>query len=67
MTKDQNFKMRLDERDRERLETLAEHYSVPAASVVRILLKREADAIAREALTAPNPRRTKIKRGGGGR
>ena len=61
MAKELSFKMRLDERDRARLETLAEHYSVPAASVIRILVKREADAIAREALETPRPRPARAK------
>ena len=65
MVKELSFKMRLDERDRARLEMLAEHYSVPAASVVRILVKKEVDALERDALGLPKPRGTaKSKRGG---
>jgi antitoxin component of RelBE/YafQ-DinJ toxin-antitoxin module len=45
MAKEITFKMRLDEKDKARLDALAEHYSVPVASVIRILTKREADAL----------------------
>jgi predicted DNA-binding protein len=61
MAKELMFKMRLDEKDRERLNLLAEHYSAPAATVVRILVKERADAIAREALSLSKPAR-KAKR-----
>jgi hypothetical protein len=45
MTKDLMFKLRLDEADRERLEKLAEHYSAPAATVVRMLIKEKHDEV----------------------
>jgi hypothetical protein len=45
MTKDLMFKLRLDETDRERLEKLAEHYSAPAATVVRMLIKEKHDEV----------------------
>jgi predicted DNA-binding protein len=60
MAKELMFKMRLDEKDRERLNLLAEHYSAPAATVVRILVKERADAVAREAQSLPKA--TKKKR-----
>jgi predicted DNA-binding protein len=55
MAKGLTFKMRLDEGDRERLDMLAEHYSAPAATVVRILVKEKALAVAREAIELPKP------------
>lgn len=45
MAKDQMFKLRLDAADRARLEAVAEHLSAPAATAIRMLVKREADAI----------------------
>lgn len=45
MAKELMFKLRLDEADRGRLDALAEHYSAPAATVIRMLVKRDADAI----------------------
>jgi predicted DNA-binding protein len=57
MAKGLVFKMRLDEQDRERLNVLAEHYSAPAATVVRILVKEKVDALAREALETPKSRK----------
>lgn len=47
MAKDLMFKLRLDEADRKRLEILSEHFSAPAATVVRMLVKREADAVSK--------------------
>jgi hypothetical protein len=46
MPKDLVFKMRLDVADKERLDQLALHYSAPAATVVRMLVKRDADEVA---------------------
>ncbi len=45
MPKGQTFKLRLDDEDRARLEQVAKHYSLPIASLVRMLVKREADAL----------------------
>jgi len=45
MAKDKTFNLRLDEKDRERLDAVAEHYSAPAATVVRILIKEKYDAL----------------------
>ncbi len=39
------FKLRLDAQDRQRLDALAEHYSAPAATVLRILIKKEFDSM----------------------
>jgi hypothetical protein len=46
MAKELVFKMRLDEADRKRLDELAEHYSAPAATVVRMLIKEKCDEVA---------------------
>ena len=45
VTKDLMFKLRLDDHDKKRLDALAEHYSAPAATVVRILIKEKFDAV----------------------
>lgn len=39
------FKMRLDAEDRERLDAVAAHYSAPAATAIRILIKEKCDSI----------------------
>src|SRR5688500_5881786 len=43
MAKELVFKMRLDTQDRARLDRISAHYSAPAATVVRMLIKREDD------------------------
>ena len=43
MAKDKTFNLRLDEQDRARLDMLSAHYSAPAATVVRILIKEKVD------------------------
>lgn len=45
MAKTLMFKLRLDDADRERLDRVAEQYSAPAATVIRILIKKEFDAL----------------------
>lgn len=45
VTKDLVFRMRLDDQDRERLDMLAKHYSAPAATVLRILVKEKYDVV----------------------
>jgi hypothetical protein len=45
MAKTLMFKLRLDGNDRERLDVLAEHFSAPASTVLRILIKKEFDAL----------------------
>jgi hypothetical protein len=45
MAKTLMFKLRLDGSDRQRLDVLAEHYSAPASTVLRILIKKEFDAL----------------------
>ncbi len=45
MTKTGGIKVRLDAQDRARLEALAEHYALTIGAVVRMLAKREVDAL----------------------
>lgn len=45
MAKDKTFNLRLDAEDRARLEVLARQYSAPAATVIRMLIKRDFDAV----------------------
>jgi hypothetical protein len=45
MAKTLMFKLRLDESDRQRLDLVAAHYSAPAATVLRILVKKEFEAL----------------------
>ena len=42
------FTIRMNDEETERMEMLARHFGLSAAGVVRMLLKREADAIERE-------------------
>jgi hypothetical protein len=49
MPKDKMFKLRLDDVERERLDAVAAHYALNVAGVIRMLVKREADAIAASA------------------
>ena len=50
VSKDLMFKMRLDADDRARLDDLAKHYSAPAATVVRILVKEKHEDVMSERL-----------------
>ena len=51
--KDLTFNLRLTGSDRERLDALAAHHGINASSVIRMLLKIEADTInLREAVRA---------------
>jgi antitoxin component of RelBE/YafQ-DinJ toxin-antitoxin module len=45
MAKEITFKMRLDETDKARFDELAEHYGAPVATVIRMVMKRDADAL----------------------
>jgi hypothetical protein len=45
VTKDLMFKLRLDAQDRERLDAVAAHFSAPAATAVRMLIKQKYDEI----------------------
>jgi len=58
MAKDQMFKLRLDAEDRARLDRIAEHYATSHAASIRMLLKREDDAISTRSSATPK-RKTK--------
>jgi hypothetical protein len=45
MAKDLMFKLRLDAEDRDRLDAVAEHYSAPAATAIRMLIKEKYDEL----------------------
>jgi antitoxin component of RelBE/YafQ-DinJ toxin-antitoxin module len=45
MAKGQTFKLRLDKKDRARLEAVADHIGVSIAATIRILVKERYDAI----------------------
>ena len=45
MARQKTFNFRLDEQDRARLDSIAEHYSASAATAIRILLKRETERL----------------------
>jgi len=45
MANDQTFNLRLDEKDRRRLDQLCEHFSAPTATVVRMLIKAKRPAV----------------------
>lgn len=45
MAKDRTFQLRLDGEDRKRLDVIAKELSAPAATAIRILIKREFDRI----------------------
>jgi antitoxin component of RelBE/YafQ-DinJ toxin-antitoxin module len=46
MTKERRLNVRIGDEDRERLERVAAHYTLSVAGVIRMLTKREDDAIA---------------------
>ena len=50
------FNVRLNEDEEQRLEKLAEHYSVSPANVIRILIKQRSDEIAAESKPAKRRR-----------
>jgi hypothetical protein len=45
MAKDKTFNLRLDDLDRKRLDRIAQELSAPAATAVRILIKKEYDQL----------------------
>lgn len=47
------FTMRMSAEESLRLETVARHYGLNAAGVIRMLVKREHDAVARDKSPAP--------------
>jgi len=52
MSEQKLLSMRLRPEDRVRLETVVRHHGIAATSVIRMLLKREADAVEAVAKTA---------------
>ena len=46
MAKDLMLNLRLDDMDRERLDVLVQHFCVPAATAIRMLIKERYDEIA---------------------
>ncbi|MBI5536866.1 MAG: hypothetical protein HY898_29360 [Deltaproteobacteria bacterium] len=52
MAKDKTFNLRLAEEDRVRLDALAAHFSAPAATAVRMIIKAEYDRLQLRPLTA---------------
>lgn len=59
--KTQMFHVRIDDRDRDRLEKLVAHHEVNAATVIRMLIKQAAEALPEEEPRA-TPRVAKKKR-----
>ena len=55
------FTIRMNPEETARLEMLAEHYGLTAAGVVRMLLKREADSVARARAEQASPATTPPK------
>ena len=58
------FTIRMNDEETARLEMLAQHYGLSAAGVIRMLLKREADAVAaaKTAVPSPPPSRPRAKK-----
>jgi len=57
------FTMRMSEEESLRLETVARHYGLNAAGVIRMLIKREHDTVAREKTpAAPAAAKKKLKK-----
>jgi len=50
------FKLRFDADDRARLDRIAAHYASSHAGAIRMLMKREDDAITAQLATTPNRR-----------
>lgn len=61
MTARKLFTMRMSETERTRLELLAEHYGLTSTDVVRMLVKRDADALGLE-VPQPKARASKPKK-----
>ena len=55
--KTQMFHVRIDDRDRERLDRLAAHHEVNAATILRMLIKQAAEALPPAEAPKPAPRR----------
>jgi len=63
------FTMRMSDEESQRLDALAKHYALNAAGVLRMLVKREYDAVQPRAvsdlekfITAPMPQKKKPKK-----
>ena len=54
--KDQMLHVRIDDRDRERLDRLAKHHEMTAGAVVRMLIRQAVDALP---VAAEPPKRAK--------
>lgn len=57
MPKDLIFKMRIDDEEQRRLERVAAHYGVSIPSMIRMLVKREDDALPKDATPTPKKKR----------
>lgn len=53
------FNIRFSQEELDRLEAVAQHYALTAAGLIRMLVKREADAIARDVPAAPKSKPAK--------
>ena len=53
VAKDRDFHMRWGAEDEARLEALSQHYALTAAQVLRMLIKRDADALGLATAAAP--------------
>jgi len=53
MSKDQMFRLRFDADDRARLDRIAAHYAASHSGALRMLIKREDDAITAQSATTP--------------
>jgi hypothetical protein len=52
MSRDETFNLRLDSKERQLLDVLAAHYGIPAANVLRMLVKEKHDWLTEQAGTA---------------
>lgn len=53
--KDQMLRVRVDERDRERLARLSAHHELPEAAVIRLLIKQADEALGSKPRRKPKP------------
>ncbi len=59
MARDRQFNMRLSEAEAHRLDVVAAHYGLNAANLLRMLEKKEADALGIAPAPAPPPKPAK--------
>lgn len=57
VARDLQFNMRVSREELDRLEALAEHYGINTAAVLRMLIKRDADALGVAGNVKPKGRR----------